>query len=105
MFIASKYEDVTALSLRAIITKVGHNKFSESQIKQKEVDILMMLQFKIGVPTVKEYMDSLIEISDLPRKERFNSLCLQLAKIASVNYSLLQISNELLAASIVCIAA
>lgn len=61
MFIASKYEDVIPLLMRTVINKIGHNKFSQYQIQEKEIEILKALSFKVGAPTVKEHLDRYYE--------------------------------------------
>lgn len=61
MFLAAKYEDVVPILMRTAVNKIGHNKFSAPQIQAKEVQILQTLQFRIGAPTVKEFLDSFFE--------------------------------------------
>lgn len=52
MFIASKYEDVYPLLMKTVFNKIGHKKISEEDIRNKEMDILRVLGFKIGgLPT------------------------------------------------------
>jgi hypothetical protein len=66
MFIASKYEDVIPLLMRTIISKIGHNKFQVRQIEEKELEILKTLEYKIGAPTVLEFLERyLSELSDV----------------------------------------
>jgi cyclin A len=40
MFLASKYEDVIPILMRTLINKIGHNKFSQELIEEKEISIL-----------------------------------------------------------------
>lgn len=61
MFIASKYEDVVPLMMRTVINKIGHNKFELRAIEEKELQILKVLGYKIGSPTVKEFLDRFLE--------------------------------------------
>ena len=63
MFIASKYEDVVPLLMRTVVNKIGHNKFTVRQIEEKELEILKTLSYKVGAPTVKEFLDRYIEES------------------------------------------
>ena len=66
MFIASKYEDVVPLMMRTVVNKIGHNKFELRQIEDKELDVLKVLGYKIGSPTVKEFLDRYMEeLSDI----------------------------------------
>jgi cyclin A len=37
MFLASKYEDIIPILMRTLINKIGHNKFSQEQIEEKEI--------------------------------------------------------------------
>jgi hypothetical protein len=60
MFIASKYQDVIPLRMKTVISKIGHNKFDAKSVSEKELEILKVLGFKIGAPTVKEFLDRFI---------------------------------------------
>jgi Cyclin, N-terminal domain len=59
MFIATKYEDIVPLLMRTIVNKVGHNKFTKQQVVEKELEILRVLQFNLGGPTVLEHLERL----------------------------------------------
>ena len=48
MFMASKYEDVYPLLMKTVFNKIGHKKIQVETIKNKEVEILKALSFKIG---------------------------------------------------------
>lgn len=61
MFVATKYEDVIPLLMKTVINKIGHNKFSIEQIENKEMQLLQTLSFKIGAPTIKDFIDRLLE--------------------------------------------
>jgi hypothetical protein len=61
MFIASKYEDVIPLLMRTVIHKIGHNKFELYQIQEKELEMLGTLGYKVGAPTIKEFLDRILE--------------------------------------------
>lgn len=43
MFISSKYEDIIPLLMKTVVNKIGHNKFEQSQIELKELEILKVL--------------------------------------------------------------
>ena len=61
MFIASKYEDVYPLLMKTVVKKIGHEKITDEQIRMREAQILMALDFKIGsLPTTLEFLDSYI---------------------------------------------
>ena len=61
MYIASKYEDVSPLLMKTIVNKIGHNKFELPNIEKRELEILLAVQYKIGSPTIKEFLDRFIE--------------------------------------------
>ena len=61
MFIASKYEDVIPILMKTLLNKIGHNKFDRKAIEEKEIEILQALSFKVGSPTIKEFIDRCIE--------------------------------------------
>jgi hypothetical protein len=73
MFIASKYEDVIPLLMRTVINKIGHSKFEVPTIEDKELEILRAIQYKIGSPTVKEFLDRYFEELNDPilKQEKF----------------------------------
>ena len=76
MFIASKYEDVIPIGMNTLTKKIGHGKYSEVEIKKREVEILTVLSFKVGVPTVKEFIDNLIELHELSKDKLFSTITL-----------------------------
>lgn len=57
MFMASKYEDVYPLLMKTVYNKIGHQKISIDTIRQREIDILKAIEFKVGgFPTLLEFM-------------------------------------------------
>lgn len=44
--------------MKTVINKIGHNKFTIQAIQEKEIEILSVIGFKIGVPTIKEFLDT-----------------------------------------------
>ena len=52
IFIASKYEDVEAISMTSLLEEVGHGKFSKLQILKMEREILRSLSFKVHTDTL-----------------------------------------------------
>jgi hypothetical protein len=106
MFIASKYEDVIPLLMRTVINKIGHNKFEVPTIEDKELEILKAIQYKIGSPTVKEFLDRYFEELNDPylKQDKFQKISLYLAKLASHNYSLMQLPTSLLASAVLNVA-
>ena len=61
MFIATKYEDIVPLLMRTIVHKIGHDKFKVEQIQGRELEMLQALSYRLGMPTVKEFLDRKIE--------------------------------------------
>jgi hypothetical protein len=106
MFIASKYEDVIPLLMRTVINKIGHNKFEIPVIEDKEFELLRTLGYRIGAPTVKEFLDRFVEeIGDSHMKsEKFYKISMYLAKMACHNYNLMQLPTSLLAAAVANVA-
>lgn len=102
MFIASKYQDVIPLRMSTVIKKIGHNKFDTKLIQEKELEILKVISFKIGTPTVKEFLDRFISEFGYStmKTDQFYKMCTTLAKLACHSYELMQLSTSLLAGSI-----
>lgn len=62
MFIASKYEDIYPLLLRTVFERIAHKKISVETIREKELEILRAIDFKIGgLPTSLEFLERYIE--------------------------------------------
>jgi cyclin B len=61
MFIASKYVDYCHLSMRRLITDIGHNSFTVKQIKDKEREIMKTLGFNIIFATTLTFLDNFIQ--------------------------------------------
>jgi Cyclin, N-terminal domain len=98
MFVASKYEDIVPLMMKTVVNKIGHNKFELRQIEEKELDLLRVNDYKVGVPTVKEFLDRFLEeLSGLLSKQdrsvyRF-LMCL--AKMTCFSYDIQQLPVSL----------
>ncbi|KAL4429506.1 hypothetical protein ABPG74_014281 [Tetrahymena malaccensis] len=56
MFLATKQEDISHISLDDIVEKVGHNKFTEKKIREAEYEILKTIEMKIDFPTTHTYL-------------------------------------------------
>ena len=100
MFVASKYEDVIPLLMRTVIHKIGHDKFKVSEIQDKELQVLAALDYKIGVPTLKEYLDKYMEQMRLTNDKVLYKVLLCISKMVSFSYDLAQLPSSSLAASI-----
>jgi hypothetical protein len=58
---ASKYEDVYPLLMKTVFTKIGHKKMAVDTIRDKEIEILRTLSFKLGAPTSLEFLEKYID--------------------------------------------
>lgn len=61
MFTSSKFQDIYPLRLKMVQEKIAHKKLSMDEIKQKESEIMKMKDFKIGRPTIWDFVTSFIE--------------------------------------------
>ncbi len=91
MFIASKYEDIIPLLMRTVVNKIGHGKFNVRQIEEKELEMLKFIEYRVGAPTVKEFLDRYIEeMADiLPMNDKIYKVLLCLGKMACYSYDLM----------------
>lgn len=60
LFLASKQEDVYHISLDDVFSKVGHKRFSHTQIKEVEFEILTALEFRTTFPTSLHFLTTLV---------------------------------------------
>jgi len=56
MFLASKYEDIYPLKMKTVFEKIGHSKLDINVIKKLELDIMKIIDYKIHVPTVLDFL-------------------------------------------------
>lgn len=61
MFIASKFEDVYPLKMKAIYERIGHKKFATEDIKRYELKMILKLNYKISVPTILEFLKNYLK--------------------------------------------
>lgn len=85
MFMASKYEDIYPLLMKTVFNKIGHKKISVEAIRNRELDILRALSFKVGsYPSsfefLEKYMDEVLEKH--PDKEFIHIMAIYLAKMS-----------------------
>ncbi len=106
MFIASKYEDVIPLLMKTVVNKIGHGKFPIELIQSKELEILKVLGYRIGVPTVKEHLDRFFEetASLYASSKNLRELACYIAKLSCLNYNLAQLPTTKLAVAVLRIA-
>lgn len=60
LFIASKFEEVVPIRFKTLCKKVGHQKYSEEDIRSAEILILKKLGFKIPRPNYVEVIHQII---------------------------------------------
>ncbi len=104
MFIASKYEDVIPLLMKTVVHKVGHGKFKQSVIEEREIEVLKALQFKVGAPTILEFIDRYLVETGLQTNKKLREICVYLAKLSTHDYDLCQKKPSELAGSIMHLA-
>jgi len=56
MYIASKYEDITPLKIKAVYEKIAHKKLSMDQIRQMELKILKAIDYRVSAPSVLDFL-------------------------------------------------
>ncbi len=108
MFIASKYEEIHPIKLATFYEKISHKRLSTLQIKEKEMEILATLHYKLTNPTIYEMITTILFQLDLknrlPEKEQqyLEKVCVYLAKSVIYdyeglnNYNYLEISNSVI---------
>lgn len=75
-------------------------------IEERELDILQTISYKVGAPTVKEFLDRFCE--EIGEKEltqkKFKRMCMYLAKLTCYDYDLMQLPASLLAYAVLSVA-
>ena len=61
MMIASKYEDIKPLSMNTIHYKIGHERLPKAYLINVEKRILKVIEYRVCVPTVIDFLEPLIE--------------------------------------------
>jgi hypothetical protein len=59
-------------------------------VQEKEIEMLNAIGYKVGAPTVLEFIDRYMEeLADiLPKSDKFHKICVYLAKMACHSYDL-----------------
>jgi hypothetical protein len=113
MFIASKYEDIIPLLMRTVINKIGHGKFTVKQVTGKELEIMRTLEFRLGAPTILEFIERyyselsanlLAQFNPREINKQLMTRIILLSKLSCCSYDLIQQPPSLLAAGIVTLA-
>jgi hypothetical protein len=115
IYIASKMEDLVPLRMTHIKTKIGHNKFSERKIREKEKNILETINFEIIATSTYDFIKTFIfdfrhnnievirSLNMSKHLESFENICLFLSKMMFHNEDFTQYRYSLKA--IACIIA
>ena len=61
VFIASKFEDSDPISIRQIFLSAGHGKYQIDELKDKELDVLNTIKFKIHFKNIYQECGQLIQ--------------------------------------------
>ena len=91
-FIASKFIEQDALTLKLMHKTASHGKVSEKQIKAREILILNVLKFRVSAPTLKDCVEALLGkfthfYSGVRNyEEEVRSYCEKYMMIACLNY-------------------
>jgi len=98
MFIASKYEDVYPLLLKTVFNKIGHQKITTESIREKEIEILRALGFKIGAPTQLEFLEKYIlnVLNDHSDKAFIRLMSIYLSKLSLHHINLCSKNSNLM---------
>jgi len=107
LFIASKMEDIIPLRMSHVRSKIGHNKFSEAEIKKKEKQILEAIGYDLITSSTAEFIktfifdflhnnkEHILKLDMADNIVQFDNICIFLAKMmlhseefSSINYSL-----------------
>ena len=64
MMIASKYEVIKPLSMNTVYYKIGHERLPKSYLINVEKKVLQVVEYKVCIPTVLDFLAPLIENFD-----------------------------------------
>lgn len=70
MLIASKIEEVKVIKINTIVVDICKNKFDKEQIKEKEKEIVLKLMNQLNLPTMYDYLSSLINTIKLSSRHK-----------------------------------
>ncbi len=96
MFLATKYQDIEAITLKQFRERAGHGSYSDEQIKAQELEILDTLKFDISQPVISTYFDRVFyrnfqgEELEQEEIERIRRLGLEVCVRASYDYEMIK---------------
>lgn len=97
IYLASKMEDIIPLRMSHIKAKIGHNKFSEKEIKKREKMILTDIKFDVITTSTYDFINTFILDFKLNNKElikrldmnkhidALSNVCIFLAKLMTLH--------------------
>ena len=89
MFIASKFEDIEAITLALLQKGICHGKYTEVQLKNMEIEMLIVLKFELKVTLSCDFLGYLAAALDPPAVvKRTAEIILILNKLEYNNYYL-----------------
>lgn len=104
ILIASKLEDVTAIPMGTLLERAGHGRFTASDIRLMEMEMLHILRFHLLAPTTLYSLASLqltaasLTVSkDPPTEDYLIFMC----TLATYSLTIISMEADLLAAAIV----
>lgn len=77
MYLATKYEEICPLRISIMQNKISHGKFTKSEIRKKETEIIAALDFKCSVVTPLHFVEFGIEylgLCDLLSKKLYEHI-------------------------------
>ena len=92
MLIASKQEEVNHLKMDTILDNIGKNKFSKEQLLNRELDILLTVQFNTNFPTFNELFKCsfrFISFGTTEADKFFQKSCFLLSRVCLLSYHIL----------------
>ena len=102
IFLASKMEDYHPIMMVNVISMIAHNAFTDSHIKQVELEILKTFKFRLPYTAINEFIDqSVVNFAakcktkfgeeDLPAIQKIMNLATFYAKMTTYEYSFLNL--------------
>jgi len=90
LFTASKYEEVSPISMQLLVSTISKNKFTKGEVLETELSILKRLKFKMPQNLFLDFSHLLIEKmlkkSDDAVKSNINTISVSIHKMGLLNY-------------------
>ncbi|TVU46179.1 hypothetical protein EJB05_05698, partial [Eragrostis curvula] len=108
MLIASKYEEISPPNVEDFCY-ITDNTYTKQEVVKMESDVLNVLKFELGSPTIKTFLRMFIRSAKEDNSKKYPSLSLEflgsyLAELSLLDYGLLQFLPSLVAASVMFVA-